>query len=39
MLSNITLSLLGFINLFMIPVSGLKKYCERHKIKSSLTEV
>lgn len=37
MLSNITLSFLGFINLFMIPMTGLKTYCERHKIKLALT--
>lgn len=37
MASNITLSFLGFINLFMVPIIGLKLYCERHTMKLALT--
>lgn len=33
MLSNISLSFISFINLFMIPLIGLRIYCNRHSIR------
>lgn len=37
MLSNTTLAFLGAINLFMVPVIGLKIYARRHCIKWTLS--
>lgn len=36
MLSNISLSFMSFINLFFIPVIGLRIYCKRNRISLEL---